>query len=103
LKRLFTWAETRLAALRQPCFTFDEAKMRFFLSTLRRVLQLVAARERPDPADLVRLRMDAGLSVHLIRSRYGSYLNFDRILKIDHFLQPEFTRRYTVDEILAAR
>ena len=103
LKRLFALVGTRLASLWQPHYTLKDSEVRFFLFTLRRILELASARERPDQAELVRLRMDAGLSLFLIRSRYGARLDFDRILKVDHFLPPELTRSYTVDEILASR
>jgi hypothetical protein len=103
LKKLFAQVRMRLSILWQPHYALDDSEVRLFLFTLRRILQLVSGRERPDQADLVRLRMDANLSVSLIQSRYGACLDFDRIMKVDHFLPPEFTRCYTVDEILASR
>jgi len=103
LKKLFALVATRLSSLWQPHYTLNDSEARLFLFNLHRILQLVSGRERPDQADLVRLRMDANLSVYLIQSRYGACLDFGRILKVDHFLPPEFPRCYTVDEILASR
>ncbi len=98
--RLFRLAETRLASLLQRRYTFDDAELRLFVSTLRRVLGFVVNQERPAQEALIQLRMDASFSVYLIRMRYGAYLDFDRIMKVEHLLQSEHTRSYTVDEIM---
>ena len=100
-RRFFRLARTRLASFLQSRYSFEEEEIRLFLWTLRTVVDLVSDQGRPDQDDLIRLRMDANLSVYLIRVRYGAYLDFDRIMKVEHFLQPEFTQCYTVDEILA--
>ena len=102
-KKLFALVGTRRSSPWQPHYKFKDSAVRLFLFTLHRILELVSGGERPCQAVLVRLRMDANLSVSLIQSRYGACLDFDRILKVDHFLPPEFTRCYSVEEILAVR
>jgi len=93
------WGRLRSLFLRP--YSFNDEELRLFLRTLRRVLELLADQQPPDPNVIVRLRMDATLSWWLIQMRYGAHLDFDRILRVECFLHPEWLESYSVDEIAA--